>query len=171
MFWCQEKEWARRARNVSLLTYGRGHKTAKCSTRKRRSNVNSSGGDTDKQRREARKLECAVRARRIREKAMDGCNGNPIKQCHRDMHSQSVIAWVYRLRLTKGKNTEEDSESGTVGNGSTGAELSIVQWRSTGRRGWRRKSKALPVTQTRKGGQEKALSHQEQTTGKKDLIV
>ena len=37
--------------------------------------------------------------------------------------------------------------------------------------GCKRKSKALPETLTKKEDKEKALSRQEQTTGKKDLIV
>ncbi|MBR6142430.1 MAG: hypothetical protein IKQ37_11855 [Bacteroidaceae bacterium] len=49
--------------------------------------------------------------------AMAGCNGNPVKQRHEDRHSQSLIACV---------STEEDSESGTARNGSTGAEQSIA---------------------------------------------
>jgi hypothetical protein len=57
--------------------------------------------------------------------AMAGCNGNPVKQWHEDKHSQSLIACVH---------TEEDSESGTARNGSTGAELSIAPcWKSSGR--------------------------------------
>ena len=49
--------------------------------------------------------------------AMAGCNGNPFKQWHRNKHSQSLIACVH---------TEEDRESGTARNGSTGAEQSIA---------------------------------------------
>ena len=46
---------------------------------------------------------------------MARCNGNPFKQWPEDRHSQSLIACV---------STEEDSESGTARNGSTGAEQS-----------------------------------------------
>ena len=125
--------------------------TAKWSTRKRRSYVSSSSGVTDKPKGECKEKKrmsgrsqapegngrsserhlCLHKDVRVvtdegkANEAMAGCNGNPVKQWHEDKHSQSLIACVH---------TEEDSESGTARNGSTGAKQSIAPcWKSSGR--------------------------------------
>ena len=95
MCWCQEmNEREGRGMFPPYLRAWTHNGKMQYEEEKERCQSEQVGFTLDKQRREARKSDCAVRARRIRGKAMDGCNGNPIKQWHEDMHSLSEIACV-----------------------------------------------------------------------------
>ena len=141
--WSREREWAKRAGNVSLLTLRAWTHNGKMLYEEEKEWCQSKqvGFTLDKQRREARKSEWAVRARRIRRKTMDWCNGNPIMQWHGDKHSQMLIACVPQKRIVsqaRQKMAAQEWKRASSNEGST-------SWR-----GWRRKSKALPVKLTRK---------------------
>ena len=72
---------------------------------------------------------------------MDGCNGNPIKQWHGDMHSLSEIACVPQKKIVSQARQEMAEQERNRASSNEG---------STSRRGLEAESKAQPEMLTKK---------------------